>query len=302
MNNAEFAKLQERSLSHQARSLYLFFIRPRAERGIFTAPLGEVTAFLQNNSPVCPFSPVPEQSAQILQELYRCGLLADPDPMQAQQRRQYRLPLVEAEQAELPAMPFHMHSAWRPSTGFAQTALLAGLPDGNFTESELNSFISYWQHRPEQRNQHAWERAFAQRLLKRRQAASGTRAASPAAVFTAAQKHLAAAPALTAAAAPKLQADILPQSTDRHAARSMSGTGVQLFAPGTFDPLKAHRSGPASEMTSASEPHHKKDATGPHFTAASLKSALQAAGLAPTTASDSAAEKTNSSNTQGEKS
>lgn len=294
MNNAEFAKLQDRSLSHQARSLYLFFIRPRAERGIFTAPLGDITAFLQNNSPICPFSPVPEQSAQIMQELYRTGLLGEPAPQQAQQGCQYRLPLVEAEQAELPAMPFSMHSAWRPSAGFAHTALLSGLPDGSFTEGELNGFISYWQHRPEQRNQHAWERAFAQRLLKRRHAASGTRASAHAAAFTAAQQH-------TAAAVPALQADGFSQSSGRQAADSMPCAGVQLFAPGTFDPLKAHSTGSASAQSSAPENHDRKNMKGPHFTAAGLKAVLQAAGLTANPAPESSSDSNNkTSNKQGE--
>ena len=170
MNNIEFTKLQDPMLSHQARSLYLFFIRPRAEQGLYSAPLGEMIHALHNSSPVCPFTATPQLCTQLMQELQAAGFIAPPTPAARLQGRQYSLPLVEAEMAQLPALPFALHSAWRPSPDFAQTARLAGLDNAEFTEKELRAFISYWQGRPEQRNQHAWERAFAQRLVKYRSA------------------------------------------------------------------------------------------------------------------------------------
>ena len=60
-----------------------------------------------------------------------------------------------------------MSASWRPGSNFAQTCLMAGLHNADFTENELNAFVSYWAGRHELRNQHAWERAFALRLLKR---------------------------------------------------------------------------------------------------------------------------------------
>lgn len=170
MNNIEFTKLQDRFLSHEARSLYLFFIRPRAERGLYSAPLGEMIMALQNNSPVCPFNASPQICLQLIQELMHCGLMAPASDTERAHGKEYRLPLVEAEMTALPALPFAMHSAWRPSAAFAQTALLAGLDSADFSDQELRAFVSYWQGRPEKRNQHAWERAFAQRLSKNREA------------------------------------------------------------------------------------------------------------------------------------
>ncbi len=170
MNNLEFARLQDPQLSHQARSLYLFFICPRAERGLMNAPLSELIYFLQNSSPVCPFSPTPDMAQAVLNELYTAGFLAPADEERRRQGCEYTLPLIEAQQRKLPEPPFAMHAAWRPSAAFAQTALLSGLDGAEFTDKELNAFVSYWQGRPEHRNQHAWERAFAQRLLKYREA------------------------------------------------------------------------------------------------------------------------------------
>ena len=59
-----------------------------------------------------------------------------------------------------------MHSSWRPQANFYQACLLVGLDDCSFTEQDLKAFTSFWSGKHEQRNQIAWERAFATRLLK----------------------------------------------------------------------------------------------------------------------------------------
>ncbi len=170
MNNTEFEKLQQSDLSHEARSLYLFFIRPRAEKGIFYADLGEIISMMHNTSAVCPFAAEPAVCSMLLQELFEAGLLQEATPAEQAQGRQYSLPYFVAESLVLPALPFVMHYSWRPGPAFVQTALLAGLTDADFTENELQSFIAYWSCKPERRNQNAWERAFAQRLKRSREA------------------------------------------------------------------------------------------------------------------------------------
>lgn len=170
MNNTEFEKLQQSDLSHEARSLYLFFIRPRAEKGIFYADLGEITAMMHNTSAICPFAADPEICRQLMQELFTAGLLQEATSAEQEQGRQYSLPYFAAEGFTLPALPFVMHQSWRPGPAFAQTALFSGLTDTDFAENELQSFITYWSCKPERRNQNAWERTFAQRLKRSREA------------------------------------------------------------------------------------------------------------------------------------
>lgn len=170
MNNVEFEKLQDSALSHQARSLYLFYLRPLAEKGIYQAPLSEISHVMFNNSPVCPFAATPEICQALMNELFAVGLLAPPNEREARLGAQYRLPYFETQNFTLPEMPFMMHDAWRPGPAFAQSALLSGLESADFAENELKSFIAYWSCKPERRNQIAWERTFAQRLKRSREA------------------------------------------------------------------------------------------------------------------------------------
>ena len=61
-----------------------------------------------------------------------------------------------------------MTNSWRPTASFHEACVLCGLAESSFTEAELKAFTSYWSSKHESRNQVAWERAFAQRLLKQK--------------------------------------------------------------------------------------------------------------------------------------
>ena len=61
-----------------------------------------------------------------------------------------------------------MTNSWRPTASFHEACVLCGLAESTFTEAELKAFTSYWASKHESRNQVAWERAFAQRLLKQK--------------------------------------------------------------------------------------------------------------------------------------
>lgn len=135
-----------------------------------TVSLQELSAFLANGSGQnCPV-PCDEQSCfEILQELSDRGLLSfDAETFDWGQAVQ--LPLFEQSINDLPALPFAMHSNWRPGPSFAHAATVSGLGDPTFSEQDLSAFVSYWKGRLEQRTQIAWERAFCQRLMRLRTA------------------------------------------------------------------------------------------------------------------------------------
>ena len=172
MNNIEFAKLNDKRLSHEARSLYLFYLRPLAERGLCLIDLPALSLAMETVSSVCPFIPTENLITGLLNELKTLGFIEKKGQSATWQGCSVVLPYFNADTSLLPQAPFAMSASWRPGSNFTQTCLMAGLHSADFTESELNSFISYWAGRHELRNQHAWERAFALRLLKRRSAYS----------------------------------------------------------------------------------------------------------------------------------
>ncbi len=170
MNLAEIKFLCSKDLSHAARSLYLLYLRVAAEKGeVFADPL-EISSFLANESSVQSTPSDLKFCHSILNELQDHGLIEYKEPDEAPFCN-LALPLFEAELDSIPKAPFKMTSDWRPGPGFVVAARLTGLSDTDFTEDELQSFISYWREKPELRNQISWERSFCQRLLKKRTAA-----------------------------------------------------------------------------------------------------------------------------------
>ena len=63
-----------------------------------------------------------------------------------------------------------MRPDWKPGPNFTNACYMCGLEDPAYEKADLSAFVSYWCSHLEQRNQTAWERAFAQRLLKKRMA------------------------------------------------------------------------------------------------------------------------------------
>ncbi|WP_295483300.1 DnaT-like ssDNA-binding domain-containing protein [uncultured Succinatimonas sp.] len=187
MNNIEFAKLSDKRLSHEARSLYLFYLRPMAERGLCLIDLPALSLAMETISSVCPFIPTENLITDLLNELNLLGFIEKKTQSDTWQGYSVVLPYFNADTTLLPQKPFAMSASWRPSSNFTQTCLMAGLHSADFTESELNSFISYWSGRHELRNQHAWERAFALRLLKHRSAYTASGKNTPTAAATAAK-------------------------------------------------------------------------------------------------------------------
>ncbi len=170
MNALELKHLTSGSLSHIARSLYAFFLRPRAERGIRAITLNEASSYLQCTSEVFPTSSDLRIADLALSELEKAGFIRRGDLQKGWDGAVLSFPLYTSELRELPQKPFPMTPSWRPGPGFAEACRACGLEDPSFEERELTAFALYWASRPESRSQFAWERAFAQRLARSRSA------------------------------------------------------------------------------------------------------------------------------------
>ncbi|MBQ9275634.1 MAG: hypothetical protein IJ228_12545 [Succinivibrio sp.] len=171
-NPVEWERLQSSALSHPARSLYLLLIKPLAERNITTLTVAKAQAVLYSSSAYFPTAPSAEMAQLCLDELEEAGFIVRQDPTATWDNCEVTYPLHLATLDEVPQLPFRLQRGWRPQGGFAEACLSCGLADAGFSERELSDFVSYWSSRPEQRNQHAWECAFARRLISRRSAKS----------------------------------------------------------------------------------------------------------------------------------
>jgi DNA replication protein DnaT len=170
MNALELKQLTQGGASHIARSLYAFYLRPRAERGIAAVTLNEVSCYLQCDSPCFPTSSDLRIAELALDELEQQGFIRRVKKDAPWDGAEIELPLFTAELRSVPQLPFQMTSSWRPGPSFPEACRACGLADPAFEEQELSAFTVYWASRPEKRSQIAWERAFAQRLARQRSA------------------------------------------------------------------------------------------------------------------------------------
>ena len=168
MNALEIQYLNKSNLSHIARSLYMLYLRPRAEQNQCLTDLSSIASYLSSDSTYFPTTPNFEIACLVLNELEHTGLIKKEKEEAPWQGNTFILPLFIKEIEELPSKPFYMTNSWRPTASFHEACVLCGLAESSFTEAELKAFTSYWASKHESRNQVAWERAFAQRLLKQK--------------------------------------------------------------------------------------------------------------------------------------
>lgn len=166
LNQAEFTKLQEKTLSHVARTLYIFYLQPNYRQGKNFIDCHALTCYLQSNSPVFPCQVSFQAVNGVLDELESHGLVTKGYPDKEWNFNIYNLPLFISNTTEYPTKPFKMYPSWQPGPNLKHAALYAGLTDYSYTNKELNEFINYWMVNNTSRNQHSWERAFVQRLIK----------------------------------------------------------------------------------------------------------------------------------------
>ncbi len=170
MNAVELAHLTRHDLSHLARSLYAFFIVPRLERGINTLSINEVLSYLENSSAIFPTSGDMRIALLALTELEHAGFIKRSKEDASYEGQELSFPYFSAPLEMIPERPFNMTTTWKPGPSFTQSCMICGLEDSNYSDQELRAFCVYWSSRAEERSQTAWERAFAQRLMKARQA------------------------------------------------------------------------------------------------------------------------------------
>ncbi len=170
MNAVELTHLTRHDLSHLARSLYAFFIVPRLERGINTLSMNEVLSYLENTSAIFPTSGDMRIALLALTELEHAGFIKRSKEDASYEGQELSFPYFSAPLEMIPERPFNMTTTWKPGPSFTQSCMICGLEDSNYSDQELRAFCVYWSSRAEERSQTAWERAFAQRLMKARQA------------------------------------------------------------------------------------------------------------------------------------
>ena len=170
LNRAEFNQLKSPVLSHLARTMYIFYLRPQAPQGSMQVDPMALTSDLVSHSLVLPSAPTLNEIEGTLSELEQEHLIARVMPNIPWQGALIIFPLYAQTLMEVPHAPFRMYAQWQPGPSLRNAALLAGLVDFSYQESELASFINFWLERAALHNQYGWERLFIQRLLKLRTA------------------------------------------------------------------------------------------------------------------------------------
>ena len=165
-------------LSHEARSLYLLFIRPFALNGKAMLDLRDLQAHMSVSDSRSPggYSYRPDDGTlqELLFELTGHGLVTrahDKDGLFEDGETVF-LPAADcsltAEGRKPDLRLFPISESWRPSDGFPATAVKMGLDGSDWSERELADFItSAW---ADGRVQSAsrWDVAFARFLRSRR--------------------------------------------------------------------------------------------------------------------------------------
>lgn len=170
MNQTELERLQSPQLSHIARTLYIFHLHKLSKIGEHNLDLGYISRLLSSQSRFFPTVATIEVVKLCLTELEDLGFIKRQIPNTPWNCALIDYPLAEKSLEMLPELPFFMHQNWQPSASFKDAALIVGLENPDFSDTELTEFISFWISRSERRNQISWERAFALRLLRQRRA------------------------------------------------------------------------------------------------------------------------------------
>lgn len=170
MNSVEKLKLSDYRISHLSKSLYVFYLTDLVQKGINVIDLASAASYLFSSSQSFPTNANLETAVLCLDELEKFSLIKKVKQTDNWQGCIFTLPLYSVQvEGNVPSRAFTLDDKWTPSENFKNSALLCGLEDYSYTQTELKSFISYWNNRQEFRNQSGWERTFATRLLRQRQ-------------------------------------------------------------------------------------------------------------------------------------
>ena len=127
MNALEIQYLNKSNLSHIARSLYMLYLRPRAEQNQCLTDLSSIASYLSSDSTYFPTTPNFEIACLVLDELEHTGLIKKENEEASWQGNTFILPLFIKEIEELPSKPFYMTNSWRPTASFHEACVLCGI-------------------------------------------------------------------------------------------------------------------------------------------------------------------------------
>ena len=179
MNQTEIIRLNNRFVSHAARSLYIFEIRPSADvslayRADYNRMRQALTVLGRDGHPV--YAPTPSDITACIEELAGIGMLL-PAGDSVREHEDYHgltfvLPLVReaamVSDAEELEQVYRMHENWTPSDGFRASARMAMLIDVSYSREELAEFRAYWSARGDTRLTSArWDQKFVSYLKRR---------------------------------------------------------------------------------------------------------------------------------------
>ena len=179
MNQSELDRLNNRFISHEARSLYIFEISRNADTALsYTVDYNRLTESMTvlNNEGKPIFVPSPEQISGYIRELINIKLirLAPGSVKKYDDYHGLTLILSATENLSLRAAPtmqsgelISMYAEWLPSEDFKKMARIAMLIDASYTEGELSDFRTYWMVRPDARfTASQWDQKFVSYLKK----------------------------------------------------------------------------------------------------------------------------------------
>ena len=179
MNQSELDRLNNRFISHEARSLYIFEIGRNADTSMsYTVDYNRLTESLTvlNSDGKPNFIPSPEQITEYIRELISIKLirLAPGTVKKYDDYHGLTLILSAADTSSSRAAPgmnsgeqTSMHAGWLPSEDFKTLARMGMLIDACYTESELSDFRTYWMVRPDVRlTASQWDQRFVSYLKR----------------------------------------------------------------------------------------------------------------------------------------
>ena len=182
MNRSEYNRLSSPFLSHLARSLYLFIIKPKSDAsGRYTIDyavlIHELSVFALDSNELI-YRPGTEEVTAAILNLVKIQLLTINAALDSEHFQNAVVTVISkvhnsgekmASTARLRQRQhrFAMRADWLPSEQFAELARTGMLINHQYREAEIAEFRSYWISRGSLNNESEWDYKFIQYLKRR---------------------------------------------------------------------------------------------------------------------------------------
>ncbi|MCR4554758.1 MAG: hypothetical protein K5752_07550 [Succinivibrionaceae bacterium] len=181
MNRSEYAKLSSPFLSHLARSMYLFAIKPNSDStGAYSVDYATLIHRLSVYTPdtnELQYKPSTEEITAAIENLIKIQLIRldqKPDSSHFQNAvvtvpdsvQQDNAPLDSADELTRRQRRYSMHNDWMPSPQFPGVAKSCMLINQSYTEIEIANFRAFWMARGILNNECEWDYKFVQYLKR----------------------------------------------------------------------------------------------------------------------------------------